>query len=178
MARPFFSFIAMRKVLFILLCAFMPLMMSAQSIRFAYFSYDEVFRSMPEYTTAQRQVDDLKAKYQEEAKRSTDDFSAKYEQFLEDQRTLQPSILRKRQSELQDLMDRNVAFKAESDRLLAEAEKKVYAPVHQKLEQAVREMAREMGYAFVLNADNHALPYVDAQQGDNITEALKEALRK
>lgn len=156
----------------------MPLMISAQSLRFAYFSYDEVLRSMPEYTLAQRQVDDLKAKYQDEAKRSTDDFSARYEQFLEEQRTLQPSILRKRQAELQDLMDRNVAFKAESDRLLAEAEKKAYAPVHAKLSQAVSEMAREMGYAFVLNADNHAVPYVDAQQGDDITAALKEALRK
>ena len=42
-----------------------------------------------------------------------------------DRRDFAPSILQKRQAELQEMMEKNVAFKNESKRLLAQADAKV-----------------------------------------------------
>ena len=168
----------MRKTLLFLFLAALPLMVSAQSaMKFAYFNYNEVLSAMPEYAVAARNINDLRAKYDAETKRSENDFHAKYEDFLEGQHNFAPSILKKRQAELQELLDKNIAFKKESDRLIEQAEQQAYAPVHAKLKRVIAKMAQENGYAFVLNADNNALPYVNNMVGEDITIALKTALQ-
>ena len=101
--------------------------------------------------------------------------------FMQNTRTsstdFAPSILKKRQAELQELLDKNIVFKKEADRLIEQAEKQAYAPVHAKLRKTIAKMAQESGYAFVLNADNNALPYVNNMIGEDITVALKTALQ-
>lgn len=153
----------------------LPIMASAQ-IRFGYFSYETVLRQMPDYLLAQRSVDDLRLKYESEMKRAEQDFNAKYEEFLEVQRDLVPSILRKRQTELQEMMNKNIEFKKDAQRLLKQAETDAYVPVKKKLNEAVAKIAAEHGYAFVLNTDGDACPYVNPELGEDATELIKAAI--
>ena len=153
----------------------LPLMASAQ-IRFGYFNYETVLKQMPDYLLAQRSVDDLRLKYESEMKRAEQDFNAKYEEFLEVQRDLVPSILRKRQAELQEMMDKNIEFKKDAQRLLKQAETDAYVPVKKKLNEAVAKIAAEHGYAFVLNTDGDACPYVNPELGEDATELIKAAI--
>lgn len=153
----------------------LPIMASAQ-IRFGYFSYETVLKQMPDYLLAQRSVDDLRLKYESEMKRTEQDFNAKYEEFLEVQRDLVPSILRKRQTELQEMMDKNIEFKKDAQRLLKQAETDAYVPVKKKLNEAVAKIAAEHGYAFVLNTDGDACPYVNPELGEDATELIKAAI--
>lgn len=132
---------------------------------------------MAAYARAQQNIQELKSKYETETKRSEEEFNQKYEDFLEGVQDYAPSILKKRQAELQDFMARNIAFKAESERLLKQAEKDALEPVHKQLADAVHSIAVRNGYAFVLNTDDHALPYVNESMGENITQQLKEQLR-
>ena len=99
----------------------LPLAASAQ-VRMGYFSYNAILTSMTDYQLAKRSVDDLRLKYDAEMKRSEKEFNDKYEEFLEVQRDLVPSILRKRQAELQELMEKNTAFRNDALRLLEQAE--------------------------------------------------------
>ena len=89
-----------------------------------------------------------------------------------------PSILRKRQAELQDMMDKNTAFRAEARRLLAQAESDAYAPLHAKLKAAIGEVAAEQGLAFVLNTDNNACPYINPAMGVDVTSLVKARVGK
>lgn len=132
---------------------------------------------MADYATATRSFNELKAKYDAETKRSVEDFNNRYEDFLEVQRKLEPSILRKRQAELEELMERNIAFRKESERLLKKAEEDIYAPVRTKLNNAVRQMGKESDYAFILNTDNNSVPFVNTTMGEDVTEALIAALK-
>lgn len=165
----------MKKFLLFLFMMALPIMASAQ-IRFGYFSYETVLKQMPDYLLAQRSVDDLRLKYESEMKRAEQDFNAKYEEFLEVQRDLVPSILRKRQTELQEMMDKNIEFKKDAQRLLKQAETDAYVPVKKKLNEAVAKIAAEHGYAFVLNTDGDACPYVNPELGEDATELIKAAI--
>ncbi|WP_077196743.1 OmpH family outer membrane protein [Prevotella ihumii] len=167
----------MKKLSLLILLVALPLMVSAQTLKFGYFRYNEVLKSMKEYAIAQQEMAALRAKYDAETKRSENDFHAKYEDFLEGQRNFAPSILKKRQAELQEMIDKNVAFKKETQRLLEQAEKEAFAPAHRRLQTELEQMGRESGYAFILNADNNTLPYVNNAVGEDITEALKTVLK-
>lgn len=175
----------MKKTFLYLALALMPLTSFAQQatteaqslLRFGYFSFKEVFHTMPGYAIAKHNMDDLRLKYDAETKRSEDEFNSKYEEFLDGQRTFAPSILEKRQAELRELMAKNMAFKADTERLLKQAEEEAYAPLKAQIKAALQKVGKAKGLAFIMNADNDALPYVDATQGEDVTELIKENLK-
>ncbi len=148
-----------------------------QVLRFGYFSFEQVFHTMPGYAIAKHNMDELRAKYDEETKRVENEFNSKYEEFLDGQRSYAKSILEKRQAELRELMEKNIAFKAEANRLLQQAEKEAYDPLKARVNEEARKIGREKGLAFILNTDNNAAPYVDATMGEDITALLEEKLK-
>lgn len=166
---------ALKKALLTLCLIVLPLMASAQ-MRFGYFSYDAVLNAMPDYAMAQRSINDLRQKYDAEMKRAEEDFNAKYEEFLDVQHDLVPAILRKRQIELQEMMQKNATFKGEAQRLLEQATTDALAPVKRKLENAVKRVGQKQGYAFVLNTDGDACPYVNPEMGEDASKLIMEEL--
>lgn len=165
----------MKKLFLLIALGVLSLTANAQT-RFGYFSFDNVLKSMPDYVMAQRSIDDLRQKYDAEMKRAEDEFNSKYEEFLDVQKDLVPAILRKRQAELQEMMQKNINFKNESQRLLKQAEADAFAPVKNKLYNALTKVGQAQGYAFILNTDGDACPYVNPEMGEDATELIKEAL--
>lgn len=165
----------MKKLFLLIVLGVLSLTANAQT-RFGYFSFDNVLKSMPDYVMAQRSIDDLRQKYDAEMKRAEDEFNSKYEEFLDVQKDLVPAILRKRQAELQEMMQKNINFKNESQRLLKQAEADAFAPVKNKLYKALTKVGQAQGYAFILNTDGDACPYVNPQMGEDATDLIKEAL--
>ena len=166
----------MKKITLLLMMLLLPFVVGAQ-VKFGHLSFDQVFKTMPEYVLAQANLNDLRAKYDAEMKRVEDEFNRKYEEFLDGQADFAPTILQKRQSELQELLTKNVAFKAESERLLRQAEADTYAPIREKLQNAIRKVGAEQGYAFILNTDGDACPYIDPEMGEDVTELVIEAMK-
>lgn len=148
------------------------------TLRFGYISYQEALKAMPEYNTSLQEIEALKGKYAEELKRVEDEFNVKYEDFLNKQKDFAPSILRKRQAELQDLIKKNVAFKEESQRLLKQAEQESNAVLRTKLNTILTQLGVEHGLAFVLNTDNDAAPYVNKLLGEDLLPFVKETLKQ
>lgn len=165
----------MKKLFLLIVLGVLSLTANAQT-RFGYFSFDNVLKSMPDYVMAQRSIDYLRQKYDAEMKRAEDEFNSKYEEFLDVQKDLVPAILRKRQAELQEMMQKNINFKNESQRLLKQAEADAFAPVKNKLYNALTKVGQAQGYAFILNTDGDACPYVNPEMGEDATELIKEAL--
>lgn len=148
------------------------------TVKFGFLSYEQALKSMPDYAMTLSQITKLKDKYDEEAKRVETDFNMKYEDFLDTQADMPKSILEKRQSELQELLNKNIEFKAESRRLMAEAEKNAFAPLHEKLQRALKAIGEQDGYAFIINIDNNACPFINPAQGTDVTQTVINLLQK
>lgn len=149
----------------------------AQSaFKFGYLSYEEAIRSMPDYPVVRQNLDTLRRQYEDEIRRSEEEFNEKYEAFLDVQGELAGPILRKRQAELQDLLAKSVEFRNEARRLLRQARGDMYAPLEKKLADLLAAIGKRHGYAFILNTDGDALPYVDPACGEDITDIVKGAI--
>jgi outer membrane protein len=171
----------MKKFL-VLLVAFVSLQAFAQgestsAVKFGYLSYQVAIQSMPEYTLVKQQMADLKAKYQAEAKRVEDEFNRKYEEFLDGQRDFPKSILQKRQTELQELMQKNIAFKNNSVEQLAKDEEAAFAPLYNKLNETLARICAEKGYAFIIDTDTKAVPVVNPLMCEDINQVVQNALK-
>ena len=159
----------------LLLC---PAEAGAQQLRFATFSYQKAFVSMPQYVIMQRNLANLEAQYSAETKRAEEEFNKKFEVFLLEQRTLAEPIRVKRQAELQELMEKNIAFRDEARRLLEAARQDAETPLRKRIDEAVAVIGAEGGYAFVLNTDGNACPYVNPAMAEDVTERLIVLLAK
>ncbi len=172
----------MRKVTLVLVMTLMSLVSFAQQdavpvLKYGYLSYDSVFQAMPEYATMQASIQQLRDKYEAEQKRVEDDFNKKYEEFLDGQASFPKTILQKRQSELQEMLDKNIAFKKESQRLLCKAECEANAPLKNRLAEVLAKIGEERGYVFILNTDGNVAPWLNTAMGEDITEIVKELLK-
>ena len=175
----------MKKVFLFLMLAVATLTASAQdeqpaqqpALKFGYVSYEAVFQALPDYALVQANLTQLREKYETEQRRVENDFNKKYEEFLDGQRDFPQTILQKRQSELQEMLDKNIAFKKESQRLLDAAKAEAETPLKQKLAEALAKVGAELGLSFILNTDVNAVPWLNAEQGVDVTEAVKAAMQ-
>lgn len=147
------------------------------ALKFGYLSYDAAIKAVPDYEEMQNNLATLRAQYEAEMKRVEDDFNKKYEEFLDGQAHFPKTILQKRQSELQEMLDKNTAFKRQSQALLNDAEASLRQKLQAALDAAITTVGQEGGYAFILNTDQHAAPFINPLMGEDVTQAVINALQ-
>ena len=150
---------------------------STAPLRFAYLSYGKALEAMPEYAVAQKKMNEMEAQYQAELKRVEDEFNMKYEEFLDGQREFPKTILQKRQTELQELMAKNIAFKENSREEIAQARKEALAPLRLRLNDLLMKIGQERGFAFILDTDVKALPFINPNMGEDINQLVQNAIK-
>lgn len=163
----------MLKKLIILLFAIAPLGAFAQEMKIAYINTNQVFSLMPEVKAADTQ---LSAK-QDEIKKTLDGIQAEYnkkvEEFKASTTTPTQAVLDDRKKQLDQLEERYQSFAQTSDTEIQQLRQSLLAPVQQKLQQAIKAVGDEQGYAFILEAST--LPYTGAKAVD-VTPLVKTKL--
>ena len=144
---------------------------------FGYLSYDEALKAMPQYAIVEKHMADLEKAYLKELKRVEDDFNQKYEAFLEGRKDFPRTILLKRQTELQQLLQQNVEFKAKSRDDLEKAREEALAPLRQRLADVIASVARKHRLALVVNTDANACPFIEPNMALNLNEEVRHQLR-
>lgn len=177
----------MGKRLIVALSFFLPLVVMAQDslsvavdssivqpqARFGYLSYSAVIRQMPDYVASQESLQKLQDKYDAELARADREFNLKFAEFIDGQNEFPENIMRKRQKELQDLMEKSLHFKAEIKELMKQARSELNAPVVEHLNTVIAEVGRDLNLQFVLNTDNNACPFINTDCGIDITALVK-----
>ena len=151
----------MRQLLLTLLLLLPALTAGAQSsARAGSLRYDSLLHVLPQYAQVQQQMADLRLKYEAETRYNELSFQRQFSEFLQGQKNFPENILLKRQRDLQEQMERSIAFRHEADSLLAAAAADRMRPLRQQLDQAIRQVGLEHGYEYIIDRDQPALRFV------------------
>ena len=74
-------------------------------------------------------------------------------------------------------MQKNIEFKENSIQELAKAEQEAMAPLRIKLIETLGNIGRERGYAFIVDTDQKALPFINPAMGEDINQLVQNALK-
>ncbi len=151
---------------------------NAPALKFGYLSYDLALKSMKEYATVQMRMDSMRSAFNAEMQRVEDEFNRKYEDFLDGQKDFPRTILLKRQTELQEMLQKNVAFKQQSVQEMKDTEAQLMAPLRIHLNEAIATIAREQGLALVINTDANACPFIEPAMGVDVNELVVKKLNR
>ena len=151
----------MKRNLILLLLSLAAFTMSAQStIKYGRLDYDSLLTSLPEYTQVQEQLASLRQQYDKEAAYNEANFKRLFADFLQGQKDFPQNIMLKRQRELQDAMEKSLAFRRSCDSLLVRAEADLLAPLFVKLNTAIRAVGMERGYECIVNTAAGTHPFL------------------
>ena len=139
-------------------------------------SRQALLRQMPETHRAQQELDSLRAQFDRETQYNEAGFQRQFSEFLQVQKSLSEPLLRKRQADLQVAMERALAFRREGQALLDDARKRLFRPIEERLDAAIRVVGAERGYDLVIDTDSSAAPYVSPTLSEDATPFVREKL--
>lgn len=156
----------MRKLF--LLLVFSPLVLMSQN-KFGYFSYKAVLDSLPQYKIAMDGYDKLKKRCLKEIDHNEQELTRFYVAFLDGQRDFPEPILRKRQKELQQLIDNSISFRDELKRWLRHAKDSLTETSRLAVDSALPRVCEELSLSYAIDTDNGGYRYINPVFGQDIT---------
>lgn len=169
----------MKKTLLLLLASLFcgVATMSAQSqVKYGVIHYDSLLVEMPAYVKAKAELADLRVKYENEAEYNDATFKRMFADFLQGQKDFPENILLKRQRDLQEAMEKSLAFNKACDSLLVAAEYELLAPVKAQLNSAIRAVGLERGYECIVNRAVGSHPFLHPSLTEDAMPFVREKL--
>lgn len=151
----------------------------AQSqVKYGTLHYDSVMKAQPEYANAQARMAELRKQYEDEAAYNETTFRRMFAEFLQGQKDFPQNIMLKRQRDLQDEMEKSLAFRRESDRLLRQAEADMLAPLRKRLDEAVEAVGLEHGYECIVDKSARTHLFLHPSVTEDATPFVLEKLKQ
>ncbi|RYZ23695.1 MAG: OmpH family outer membrane protein [Chitinophagaceae bacterium] len=143
----------MKKIIFLLCCGFIAAT-SVQAQKYAIIDTKYILDKMPEYRTAQKNLDDIAAGWQKEIDRLQTELDKMYKDFEAEQVMLSEDLRKKREDQLfgkekglRDLQRQRFGFEGD----LFKKRQELIKPVQDKVYSAVQRLATQRGYDFILD---------------------------
>ena len=143
--------------------------------QFGYYSTARVLEALPQYAQAVDEYERLCERCEKEISHNQKELTRQYVAFLDGHREFPEPILRKRQSELQRLVDNSVDFRKQLKVWLAEAKDSLYAPSYQVLEEALAKVCVACDLDYAIDSDIMAYRYINPNKGVDITRMVIDA---
>ena len=159
----------MRKILLILMLS--PLLLTAQN-RFGYYSHSKAVEGVPGYRQSIAEYEILKQRCEAEIERNEQELTRKYVAFLDGQQDFPELILRKRQKELQQMVDNSVLFREQLSGWLNQAKDSLLAPHNAAVDAALVRVCLRHGLDFAFDSDVVQLRFINPNVGVDITSLV------
>ena len=157
-----------------------PMLISDQNtqpvIRYGKISYNALMKQMPEYKAAKEHLAQLRKKYEAEANYNESSFKRMFAEFLQGQKDFPQNIMLKRQRDLQDAMEKGIAFRRSADSLLTQAELDLQKPLRARLDSAIYLVGAQRGYECIFNTDTNSTPFLHPMITEDATIYVIEKL--
>lgn len=148
--------------------------------KYAFIDVQYILKEMPEYTQAQKQLDDLAEKFQNEIKTAYAAIDKKISALKQEEILLPAETKKQREAEIGEMQQE--AQKLQQQKFgpngdLFAKRKEMIEPIQNKIYKAVKDMSDDKGYDFVLDkGTNSNILFVDPKydKSDYIISQLKK----
>ena len=161
-----------KKLIIAILCC-LPLTMVAQTLKFGTVNTGEVLTAMPERAAAEKQLQDLTKRYEDEFVKLQEDFQKKYQEVQAMGDTVPETIKMRRYEELQAMDQRIQSFRQIVEQDLAKKQEELFIPIQQKLMDAINAVGSENGFTYIFDAN---AAYYKGVGNEDVTPLVKTKL--
>ncbi len=143
----------MKKIFFLVACSFM-IAATVQAQRYAIIDTRYILDKLPDYLSAQKNLDDIASGWQKEIDKQEGDLNKMYVDFESEKVMLSEDLRKKREDQLfvkektlRDLQRQRFGFEGD----LFKKRQELIKPIQDKVYNAVQKLAVQRGYDFILD---------------------------
>lgn len=170
------------KTLIILACVISPLFVgAAQGIKIGYVDSQKIFEGMPEAQGAKKKLDAQVKAWQDEMEKMSKDFQAQYDDYQAKQATMTDAAKQAKQQDLLKLQNIIQEFRTQkfgNDGEAVREQKKMFAPLQDKVLKAIAELAKEEKLSFVFDKLQDAAILLYAEEKYDYTFKILDRLKR
>ncbi len=159
----------------IIIAALLVLPMSVFAQKFAHVNSTDIVQAMPEYTTAQTEIQNLAKQYEDELKKMQTELQTKAEDYQKNQATLPDAVKQRREQELQELNQRLEQYYQTSQQSIQQAQAQKMQAIQQKIVAVIKELGVAGGYVYVMDTSS-GIPFISETLSTDITSQVKAKL--
>ena len=159
----------------LILAALIALPMSVFAQKFAHVNSATIIQAMPEYTTAQTEMQTLTKTYEDELTRMQDELKTKAEDYQKNGATLPDAVKQRRETELQELNQRIQQYYQTSQEELQKAQQTKMQAITAKVTEAIKEVGTAGGYVYVMDVTS-GIPFINETLSTDVTAQVKSKL--
>jgi outer membrane protein len=126
---------------------------NAQTTKIGYTNVDYILNNIPEAKDIENKLKTEKAQYDKLLQDKIAVFQPKLDDYQKNGQTMSPVIRADREKELQNAQAAIQEFSQNSETALQQKQQQLLAPVLEKIDKTVKEVAKENGYTYVFNTD-------------------------
>lgn len=162
----------MKKIILMFLLA-IPASIFAQ--KFGHFNSADIIQLMPEYTTAQTEIQTLQKQYEDDLKRMQDELTKKSTEYENEKANLLDNVRQRRETELQDLYNRIQQSYQDNQQSLQQVSQQKMQAISEKMLNAIKEVGIEGNYIYIMDI-SAGIPYISTTLSTDVTTQVKQKL--
>jgi outer membrane protein len=148
----------------------------AQNLKFGHINRTELIQAMPEFDSARVKLEKLNTELQNTAELLQVELNNKYETYLKESKNLTDLVKQTKEQELQDAQKRLTDFQTNAQTQMQEMQVKLFTPVTEKADKAIKEVGKENGYIYIFDLSQNQILYFDEAKSTNVTQLVKNKL--
>lgn len=121
--------------------------------KIGYTNVDFILNNLPDAKDIETKLKTEKAQYDKLLQDKVADFQKKYEDYQKNAPTMSPVIKADREKELTNQNNAIQEFQQNSEGALQQKQQQLLAPVLDKIDKTIKDVAKENGYTYVFNTD-------------------------
>ncbi len=147
---------------------------AVQAQKVAHVAMDSILTLMPETKKAQEVAQNYLKQLEKEITTMKTEFETKYNDYVANEATYSDMLKKTKQDELQRMNQNMEEFKANAQQDYQKKYGELSKPIYEKANKAIKEVAKELGYKYVLDTSTGVVIY--SEPGEDITAAVKKKL--
>ena len=125
--------------------------LQAQALKIGYTNTDYILSKLPETKQIESDLKTHRNQLGAQLKSKQEEFERKYQSFVDGQATMTDVVKNDVQTELQSLQESIQKFAAEAEKSMQNKQVQLLAPVYEKIDGGIKEVAKEHGYSHVFS---------------------------
>lgn len=146
----------------------------SQSQKFGHINSDEIIQAMPEFDSANTQLETLRQELVNALELMTVELNNKSDAYNKESKNLTDIVRQTKEQELIDLNRRIQDFQTNAQEQLQNKQVELFQPIYAKLDKAIKDVGKENGFTYIYNIAT--LLYVDETKSTNVMTLVKAKL--
>ena len=134
----------------------------------------EILEAMPETSKAEQELNAYYEELGQQLNSMAEEYRKKVQEYEEQQDSLSELMKKTKQNEILDMQTRIQSFQENAEKEYLNKQAALYAPIRERLQQAVRAVTLEQGYTYMMDITSGAIVYI----GDDAIDATPLVKKK